>query len=104
VLGFVAKFGLLVWPIWRALKRIRRIPSKSDQLLISTVGVVTAMVSVDLLPNGMFTYFPHLFAGVLLGATRRMSQGGVVAKVRQMSRPPRAREVHAAASVQARSG
>jgi len=104
VLGFVAKFGLLVWPIWRALKRVRRIPSKSDQLLISTVGIVTAMVSVDLLPNGMFTYFPHLFAGVLLGATRRMSQDGVVAKVRQMSKPPRAREVHAAASVQARSG
>jgi hypothetical protein len=32
------------------------------------------MVLVDLLPNGMFTYFPHLLAGVLLGASREMSR------------------------------
>jgi hypothetical protein len=74
VLGFVARFGLLTWPIWRAFRRVRRVPSKSDQALLAGVGLTTAMVSVDLLPNGMFTYFPHLLAGVLLGATREMSR------------------------------
>jgi hypothetical protein len=74
VLGFMARFGLLTWPLWSALRRVKRIPSKSDQALLAAVGLTTAMVSVDLLPNGMFTYFPHLLAGVLLGASREMSR------------------------------
>jgi hypothetical protein len=74
VLGFVARFGLLTYPIWYAYRRIRRVTNKSDQALIGGLALTTAMVSVDLLPNGMFTYFPHLLAGVLLGATREMSR------------------------------
>ncbi len=103
-LGFISKFGLLTWPIWIALRRIRRVAVRSDQLLLATVGVATAVVSVDLLPNGMFTYFPYLFAGTLLGATRRLSRRDAVAPARVISeRPPAARDVHAAAaSVQAR--
>jgi hypothetical protein len=99
VFGFVAKFGLLTWPIWHAFKRVRRVPNKADQLLLSSVGVATAMVVVDLLPNGMFTYFPHLFAGALLGATRQLSRRDALAPARVMSQPPRPRDVHAAASV-----
>jgi len=102
-LGFVAKFGLLTWPIWLAFRRIRKIPIRSDQLLIATIGVATAVVSVDLLPNGMFTYFPHLFAGTLLGATLRLSRRDAVAPARVASERPPAHDVHvAAASVQAR--
>lgn len=103
-LGFIAKFGLLVWPIWLAFKRVRRIPTKADQLLVAAVGVVTAMVIVDLLPNGMFTYFPHLFAGTLLGASRQMSRRDAVAPAPARAQASRARDLHAAANVQPRSG
>jgi hypothetical protein len=74
VLGFFSRFGLLTYPIWRAYRRVRRVPHKSDQILLAALGLTTAMVSLDLLPNGMFTYFPHLLAGVLLGASREMSR------------------------------
>ena len=74
VLGFIARFGLLTYPVWRAYRRVKRIPNRSDQILVACVGLTTAMVSVDLLPNGMFTYFPHLLAGVLLGASRELSR------------------------------
>jgi hypothetical protein len=74
LLGFISRFGLLTWPVWLAFKRIRRVPIKTDQALIAAFGVATAMVALDLLPNGMFTYFPHLFAGVLLGAVRQLSR------------------------------
>lgn len=104
VLGFIGKFGLLVWPMWHAFKRVRRVPMKSDQLLISTVGAVTAMVSVDLLPNGMFTYFPHLFAGALLGATRQMSRREATAPVAVRAQASRARSMPAPAGVQPRNG
>jgi O-antigen ligase len=73
VLGFVAKFGLLIWPLWRALKRLRRVRERRDRLLIGSLGVCAAMVAVDLLPNGLFTYFPFLLSGALLGASRTLS-------------------------------
>lgn len=102
-LGFISKFGLLTWPIWLAYRRIRRVPTRPDQLLLSTLAVVTAMVSTDLLPNGMFTYFPYLFAGALLGATLRLTRRDAAVAARVVSERPRAAEVHAAAaSVQAR--
>lgn len=95
VTGFVARFGLLTWPIWLAFRRIRRVPIKSDQILVAALGVVTAMVAVDLLPNGMFTYFPHLFAGVLIGAVRELTRRDG-APVRGSSERPRARQVQPA--------
>jgi hypothetical protein len=92
VLGFISRFGLLTWPIWRAFRRVRRLPSKADQMLLAGLGLTTAMVSVDLLPNGMFTYFPHLLAGVLLGATREMSRQAAPIPARvSASAPPAAR-------------
>lgn len=82
LLGFVARFGLLAWPVWLASRRLRRVPIRADRALIAAVAVATAMVAVDLLPNGMFTYFPHLFAGVLLGAVRQLSRRDAGAAVR----------------------
>jgi hypothetical protein len=53
------------------------------------------MIAVDLLPNGMFTYFPHLFAGVLLGAAREQSRRDAPAPVRaSSSERPRVRHAH----------
>ena len=91
VCGFVAKYGLLVWPVWLAWKRLRKVRHKGDQMLIGALGVTTVMVVLDLLPNGMFTYFPALLAGTLLGATRELSrpdQGLMPAQ--GVSAPPRA--------------
>jgi hypothetical protein len=56
------------------------------------VAVVTAMLAVDLLPNGMFTYFPHLFAGVLLGVVRQLTRRDAAPPVRGSSERPRARQ------------
>jgi O-antigen ligase len=74
LLGFLSKFGLLIWPVYRAFKRVRRVRDRNDKVMLATVGVVAAMVAVDLLPNGLFTYFPFLLSGALLGATRSLSK------------------------------
>ena len=96
VVGFVARFGLLTWPVWLTFRRIRRVPLKADQMLLGAMGVATAMIAVDLLPNGMFTYFPHLFAGVLLGSAREQSRRDAAAPARvSSSERPRMRHAHA---------
>ncbi len=100
VFGFVSKFGLLTWPLWLALKRMRRVPVKADQALLAALAVAAAIVAFDLLPNGMFTYFPHLLAGALLGATRQLSRRDVAAPVAVVSQPRKPpRPLHTAATV-----
>jgi hypothetical protein len=96
-LGFISRFGLLTWPVWQAYRRLRKVPMKADQFLIATLGVATAMISADLIPNGMFTYFPHLFAGVLLGATRQLSRQEAVAPERVVAKRRRPAPVPASA-------
>lgn len=81
-LGFIAKYGIMVWPLWVALKRFQRVAERTDRILVATLSIVLAMNILDLLPNGMFTYFPMLLAGSLLGAARTLStnqppRGGV---------------------------
>jgi hypothetical protein len=90
VFGFITKFGLLVWSMWVAWRRVKRVRHKGDQILLGALGVSTAMVVLDLLPNGMFTYFPYLLAGALLGSSRELSrpdQGLMPAQ--GLSAPPR---------------
>jgi hypothetical protein len=72
------------------------VPVKSDQVLVGAMAVATAMLAVDLLPNGMFTYFPHLFAGVLLGVVRQLTRRDSAVPVRGSSERPRSRQAHAA--------
>lgn len=74
VFGFIAKYGLLVWPIWLAWRRLRKAKHKGDQILLGALALTVAMIVLDLLPNGMFTYFPYLLAGTLLGAVRELSR------------------------------
>jgi hypothetical protein len=103
LLGFVSRFGLLTWPIWHAFRRVRRLQNRSDQMLIAGLGLTTAMVSIDLLPNGMFTYVPHLLAGVLLGSLREMLRreaAPIPARVSAAPPPARARPSSVAARQQ----
>jgi len=96
LLGFLCKFGLLTWPVWVARRRLRFILNRADRLLIAGLAVVTAMNVVDLLPNGMFTYFPHLLAGALLGASRELSSAWAQTPEHDAAMPPQRPQYRAA--------
>jgi hypothetical protein len=76
---FVAMFGLLCLPVW-SIRKIVRGASKSapkDAYLFSSLALVSAFLSFDLLPNSFFNYLAFLAAGVLEGVTRRMTAAPV---------------------------
>ena len=68
--GFACVFGLLLAPIILLRKKIRYLKTSEDRYLLVGMGCILMMYTVDLLPNGLFTNFPVLFAGALMGLIR----------------------------------
>lgn len=67
VVGFVALYSLLVVPVFVAAWRLKRIPDVSDRWLVSALALIVALNATDLLPNGLFSFYPYFFSGVLMG-------------------------------------
>lgn len=70
LVGFFGLYGMLVIPMYVAARRIRKIPSAEDQRLLGGVAMVTALWTVDLLPNGLFHALPFFYAGATYGLSK----------------------------------
>lgn len=67
IFGFLCMYGMLVVPVFMAARRLKTIPEASDRWLVAALATIVALNATDLLPNGLFSYFPYYFAGVLVG-------------------------------------
>jgi hypothetical protein len=67
IFGFLAEFGLLVLPVFRAASALKYAKSASDKLLLSSLALILAVNIVDLVPNSGLTPWTWLLAGSLLG-------------------------------------
>jgi hypothetical protein len=68
--GFFCQFGLLLIPIFLTRRRLRAIRDKDDAALIAGLSLIVAIIGVDLLPNGLWSSYPYLLAGALIGGSR----------------------------------
>ncbi len=67
IIGFLQSFGLLLIPIlalWRVLPKVR---DPADRRLLAGYGLILAVAVFDLIPNGLFSNYPYLLAGALMG-------------------------------------
>ncbi len=65
--GFLCLYGMIVYPVFLAARRFKTIPAGPDRWLVAALALIVALNATDLLPNGLFSYLPYYFAGVLLG-------------------------------------
>ena len=65
--GFLAEFGLLVLPVFRAASVLKFAESKHDRIYFAALSLILAISVIDLLPNGFLTPWTWLLAGALLG-------------------------------------
>jgi hypothetical protein len=65
--GFLAEFGLLVLPVFRAASVLKFAESKHDRIYLAALSLILAISVLDLLPNGFLTPWTWLLAGALLG-------------------------------------
>jgi hypothetical protein len=67
MVGYVGMFGLLLWPVVQAYRIRKRIRDQRDRILIAALALIVAINAVDLLPNGLFSYLPYFYSGILAG-------------------------------------
>jgi hypothetical protein len=67
--GFLAEFGLLAVPIFRAASSLRYTETRHDQIFLAALSLILAINVVDLLPNAGLTPLTWLLAGALVGMT-----------------------------------
>lgn len=65
--GFVAEFGLLLLPVFRAVSALRSSSSPHDRIYLAALALIVAISAVDLLPNASISPWTWLISGALLG-------------------------------------
>jgi hypothetical protein len=65
--GFVAEFGLLTLPVFRAASALRFTKSMQDRIFLAALALILAISVVDQLPNSTLNSWTWLAAGALLG-------------------------------------
>src|SRR5262249_26869967 len=77
LIGFLAEFGLLVWPVFRAALALKFAESTHERIFLAALTIILAINIVDLLPNSSISPWTWLLAGALLGRAEVL---GVVAQ------------------------
>ena len=72
LLGFLAEFGLLAWPVFRAASALRFAESERDQIFLAALALIVAITMINLLPNSDLNSLSWLLAGALLGRTEQL--------------------------------
>ncbi|MDQ3032014.1 MAG: hypothetical protein M3Y87_06330 [Myxococcota bacterium] len=67
LVGYVGLFGLLLWPIVQAYRMRKKIRDPADRHMVAGLALIVAINAVDLLPNGLFSYLPYFYSGILAG-------------------------------------
>jgi hypothetical protein len=74
IIGFIGFYGMLLFPVVLARRRMKKIAAPEDRKIIDALCLLCALNAVDLLPNGMFNQLPFLWAGALAGLSSGLSQ------------------------------
>jgi hypothetical protein len=74
VAGYTAGFALLLVPIVIARRRLKSIPDEQDRRLVAGAALILAILSVDLIPNGLWGLYEYMLAGALTGTLRGLRQ------------------------------
>jgi hypothetical protein len=70
--GFLAQFGLLTLPVFRANAALKRVGSMREKILLTALALIVAITVVEQLPNASLTPWSWLLVGALLGRVERI--------------------------------
>jgi len=73
LVGFVATFGLLGLPVFRAATALPRAQTMHEAVYLAALGLIVAINIFDLLPNSSMSPWTWLLAGALLGRAEALN-------------------------------
>jgi hypothetical protein len=68
--GFVAVFGMLCLPVWRAARTCARLSNRRDRAIVAGLALMVAFWAVDLIPNACIDAYLVFILGALAGTER----------------------------------
>jgi hypothetical protein len=75
VVSFLQLFGLLLYPVFGALRHIKKLRLSSERAMVMGLAIALTISVVDLIPNSLFSNYPCFLAGALQGLTYHFSRG-----------------------------
>ena len=73
LVGFIAQFGLLAMPVFRATFAAQYAESTRDKILLSALAVIVALSLIEQLPNSSINSWLWFISGALLGRAERLN-------------------------------
>ena len=73
LVGFVAVYGLMTVPVVLTWRRIKKVKKRQDRQRLAALALITSLLVVDLLPNGLFHCLPFFLSGALFGLLQGLS-------------------------------
>ncbi|UJR87122.1 Hypothetical protein I5071_92230 [Sandaracinus amylolyticus] len=90
--GFIGRYSLLVLPIFVLFRKRKKISDRKQLLLYSGWAMIAGLNAVELLPNGLFSWLPYFYSGVLAGAVGAIGTARAVIPLRPRGPAARAQE------------
>lgn len=75
-LKFFNAFGLLVLPVFLAFRRLKLIADAGNRYKLAALALLVAIMTAELIPNGLFNNFVYVVAGALAGFTQEIGRPG----------------------------
>lgn len=83
IVGFLARFSLLLFPLLVLVRRIKHVLRSSDRRLLAGLGLMVGFAAFDLIPNGDFSRMAFVLSGALWGCTTGVLQEAAVMRKRR---------------------
>jgi hypothetical protein len=82
IIGFIGYYGLYVFPLFYALRRLKTMTSNELMLLLCGIMLASALLTFDTLPNSSLTLPQFFWAGALAGAARGLAHEDAVRRMK----------------------
>jgi hypothetical protein len=73
IIGFLAEFGLLAWPVFKVSRTFKFVGTERDRVFLATLALLVALGIIEQLPNASISPWSWLLAGSLLGRAERLT-------------------------------
>jgi len=72
IIGFIARFSLIVITVYRAKKAAKLLQSTSEKILLSSHAILMGLLMIDQLPNSSLAPWLWLLVAMLLGRSEKI--------------------------------
>jgi hypothetical protein len=69
--GFFATFGMLLFPVWKSRRGMRKLSNRQDQVLVAALAMMGAIYLVDQIPNSTVDPYATFLVAVLSRIVRK---------------------------------